>query len=359
MTIDPDSLLGTTLAAITPTNSEALALAEERQNQLTKPPGSLGLLEAIGCQLSAITGEVPPPIPSHPILAVFAGDHGVYDQQITPWPQEVTVQMLINMCYGGASINALAPETGTAIWPVDIGIANTVPDAPGLRRLRVRNGTADFTKQPAMSVAEAQQAIEVGITLANEAIADGADVLLTGEVGLGNTTSAAALIAVLTDTDPELTTGRGSGSDDQMLNRKIDAIRRGITLHQPTAADPLGVLSALGGLELAGMAGFILGGAAHKTPVILDGVLSCASALIAVGLNPDVSGYLIAGHLGDEPGIRVALNRLGLPALCDLELRLGEGSGALIALSIVRAAARVLRDMATFADAGVSGKVDG
>lgn len=358
MVIDPDSPLGTTLASITPTNAEALAQAQERQNQLTKPPGSLGLLEVIGCQLSAITGEVPPPVPSHPVLAVFAADHGIFDQQITPWPQEVTVQMLINMCHGGASINALAPETGTEIWPIDIGIANGVPDAPSLRRRRVRNGTADFTQQPAMSLDEAQQALEVGIALADEAVAGGADVLLTGEVGLGNTTSAAALIAVLTGTDPELTTGRGSGSDEAMLNRKVDVIRRGLALHQPTADDPVGALAALGGLELAGMAGFMLGGAAHRVPVILDGVLSCASALIAAGLDPDVTGYLIAGHLGDEPGIRVALDKLGLPALCDLELRLGEGSGALMALSIVRASARVLRDMATFAEAGVSGKMD-
>ncbi|MGC3975189.1 MAG: nicotinate-nucleotide--dimethylbenzimidazole phosphoribosyltransferase [Nitrospira sp.] len=358
MTIDPDSLLGSTLAAITPVNAQALAQAEERQNQLTKPPGSLGLLEVVGCQLSAISGEVPPSVPNHPVLAVFAGDHGVYEQKITPWPQEVTVQMLINMCHGGASINALAPETGTLIWPVDIGVANDVPDAPNLRRRRVRNGTADFTQQSAMTLSEAQQAIEVGIDLANEAAAGGADVLLTGEVGLGNTTSAAALIAVMTGTDPELTTGRGSGSDEAMLGRKVDVIRRGVALHRPTATDPLGVLAALGGLELAGMAGFILGGAANKVPVILDGVLSCASALIATGLNPEVTRYLIAGHLGEEPGIKVALNELGLPALCDLELRLGEGSGALMALSIVRASARVLRDMATFADAGVSGKVD-
>ena len=192
MTIDPGSLLGRTISSITPTDSKALAAAEDRQCQLTKPPGSLGLLEVIGCQLSAICGQVPPPVPTHPVLAVFAGDHGVYEQNITCWPQEVTVQMLINMCYGGASINALAPETGTQIWPVDIGLANGVPDAPGLRRLRVRSGTADFTQTSAMTREEAQRAIEVGIALADQAVAGGADVLLTGEVGLGNTTSAFA-----------------------------------------------------------------------------------------------------------------------------------------------------------------------
>ncbi|BEH01331.1 Nicotinate-nucleotide--dimethylbenzimidazole phosphoribosyltransferase [bioreactor metagenome] len=358
MTIDPGSLLGRTISSITPTDSKALAAAEDRQCQLTKPPGSLGLLEVIGCQLSAICGQVPPPVPTHPVLAVFAGDHGVYEQNITCWPQEVTVQMLINMCYGGASINALAPETGTQIWPVDIGLANGVPDAPGLRRLRVRSGTADFTQTSAMTREEAQRAIEVGIALADQAVAGGADVLLTGEVGLGNTTSASALIAAMTGTDPQLTTGRGAGSDDVMLQRKVDVVRRGIALHDPDPSDPLGVLAALGGLELAGMAGFMLGGAAHRVPVILDGVLSCSAALVATGLQPDLIGYLFAGHLGDEPGIKVALEALGLPALCDLELRLGEGSGALMALPIIRGAARVLRDMATFADAGVSGKVD-
>ena len=244
MTIDPGSLLGRTISSITPTDSKALAAAEDRQCQLTKPPGSLGLLEVIGCQLSAICGQVPPPVPTHPVLAVFAGDHGVYEQNITSWPQEVTVQMLINMCYGGASINALAPETGTQIWPVDIGVANGVPDAQGLRRLRGRSGTADFTQTSAMTREEAQRAIEVGIALADQAVAGGADVLLTGEVGLGNTTSASALIAAMTGTDPQLTTGRGAGSDDVMLQRKVDVVRRGIALHDPDPSDPLGVLAA-------------------------------------------------------------------------------------------------------------------
>lgn len=358
MAIEPTSLLGQTLADIQPIDTEALAAAEQRQGELTKPAGSLGHLESIGNQLSAITGQVPPAVPEHAVLGVFAGDHGVYAQKITPWPQEVTVQMLVNVAYGGASVNALAGETGAQVWPIDIGIAFDVPDAPGLRRHRIRNGTDDFTQGPAMSRGEAQAALEVGIMLANEAVDGGADALVTGEVGLGNTTAASALVAAFTGTDPELTTGRGAGSDDEMLAHKIAVVRAGLARHRPDPGDPLGVLAALGGLEQCGMAGFILGGAARRVPVILDGVISCSAALAAVAFNPLVREYLIAGHQGEEPGIRVALARLELPALVDLHLRLGEGSGGLVALSAVRCAARILRDMATFAEAGVAGRTD-
>lgn len=358
MAIEPTSLLGQTLAAIKPINADALAAAEQRQSELTKPAGSLGELEQIGNQLSAITGQVPPAVPERAVLGVFAADHGVYAQQITPWPQEVTVQMLVNIAHGGAAVNALAGETGAQVWPIDIGVANDVPDAPGLRRHRVRNGTDDFTQGPAMSRAEAQAGIEVGIMMANAAIDGGADALVTGEVGLGNTTAASALVAAFTGTDPELTTGRGAGSDDDMLAHKVSVVRAGIARHRPDPADALGVLSAIGGLEQCGMAGFILGGAARQVPVVLDGVISCSAALAAVGLSPLVRDYLIAGHQGEEPGIRVALTNLGLPALVDLHMRLGEGSGGLVALSTVRCAARILRDMATFAEAGVAGRTD-
>lgn len=357
MTIAENSLLANTLAAIAPTSPAIAAEAAERQGQLTKPPGSLGLLEQIGNQLATIYAQVPPPLPARPVLAVFAADHGSYRHGITPWPQEVTVQMLVNICHGGASINALAPETGAEIWPVDIGVANDVPEAPGLRRHRVRSGTDDFAAGPAMTREQAQQAVEVGIALANEAVAGGADILLTGEVGLGNTTAASALIAVLTAHDPAEVTGRGSGSDDAMLAKKVAVVNRALAINHPDATDPLGVLAAVGGLELAGMAGFILGGAANRVPVVLDGLLSCSAALVAAGLQPATRDYLIAGHHGEEPGIEVALATLGLPALVDLKLRLGEGSGALVALSAVRCAARLMRDMATFAEAGVAGKV--
>lgn len=358
MAIAPTSVLGQTLAAIQPIDETALVAAQQRQNELTKPAGSLGELEFIGNQLSAITGQVPPPVPEHPVLGVFAADHGVYAQQITPWPQEVTVQMLVNIAHGGAAVNALAGETGAQVWPIDIGVANDVPDAPGLRRHRVRNGTDDFTQGPAMSLAEAQEAIEVGITLANQAVDQGADILVTGEVGLGNTTAASVLVSAFTGTDAELTTGRGAGSDDDMLAHKVSVVRAGIARHRPDPADGLGVLAALGGLEQCGMAGFILGGAARRVPVVLDGVISCSAALAATALNPLVREYLIAGHQGEEPGIRIALAKLELPALVDLHLRLGEGSGGLVALSTVRCAARILRDMATFAEAGVAGRTD-
>jgi len=356
MTLAATSLLSTTLHAVRPVDEQVRIAAQQRQAQLTKPEGSLGLLEAIGNQLAAIHGAVPAPVPSHGVLGVFAADHGVYDQGITPWPQEVTVQMLVNICYGGASVNALAPETGTQVWPIDVGVAAPVPDAPGLRRMRVRSGSDDFTRGPAMSRDEARTGLEAGISVAQEAVAGGADILLTGEVGLGNTTVAAAVIAAMTGSDPAATTGRGAGADEAMLARKVDAVHRAIAVNRPDPADPLGVLSQVGGLDIEGMAGLMIGGAAAGVPVVLDGVISCAAALIAVGLAPEVRGYLFAGHNGREPGIRVALDALGLPALVDLGLRLGEGSGALVALPIVRSGARILKDMATFAEAGVSGK---
>lgn len=356
MDINPTSQLATTLGTIVSPPVEVLLAAQERQAQLTKPAGSLGRLEDLGNRLASIQGGLPVRVPEHPVLAVFAADHGVWAQGITPWPQEVTVQMLVNICHGGAAVNALAPETGCQVWPIDIGVAGEVPDAPGLRRHRVRSGTEDFSQRPAMTRDQAQAGLEVGITIANQAIAQGADILVPGEVGLGNTTAASAVVAAMTGADPARTTGRGAGSDDAMLAHKTEIVRSSLALHRPDPGDALGVLAAVGGLDQAGMAGLIIGGAAAGVPVLLDGVISCSAALIAVGLQPTVRDYLIAGHLGDEPGIRTALTGLQLEPLIDLGMRLGEGSGALVALSVVRNAARILRDMATFAEAGVSGK---
>lgn len=356
MHIDPASLLATTMNAVVPPAAGALAAAEERQAQLTKPAGSLGRLETLGNRLAAIQGGLPVQVPQRPVLAVFAADHGVWAQGITPWPQEVTVQMLVNICHGGAAVNALAAETDCQVWPIDIGVATDVPEARGLRRHRVCPGTQDFSQGSAMTRAQAQTALEVGIAIARQAVAEGADILIPGEVGLGNTTAAAVVVAAMTGADPAETTGRGAGSDDAMLAHKIEVVRSSLALHRPEPTDPLGVLAAIGGLDQAGMAGMMIGGAAAGVPVLLDGVISCSAALIAVGLQPTVRDYLIAGHLGDEPGIRTALTGLRLEPLIDLGMRLGEGSGALVALSVVRHAARVLRDMATFAEAGVSGK---
>ena len=348
------SLLDATLSAIEPVSAEALAAAEERQAQLTKPAGSLGHLETVGNRLAAIADACPPPVPEPAVIGLFAGDHGVCSQGVTPWPQEVTVQMMLNIAAGGAAINVLGRQAGADVWVTNVGVATDTPEHGNIRDRRVRPGTADFTQGPAMTLDEARAAVEVGIETANEAIDGGARILLTGEMGIGNTTPSSALISVFTGADVATVTGRGTGADDEMLNRKVQVIERGIALHSPDPADALGTLAAVGGLEQAAIAGFILGAAARRVPVIVDGVIACSAACAAVAFDDDVRGYLISGHAGAEPGIQAAVQHLGLHPLVDLNLRLGEGSGAALALPMVQAAARLLGEMATFADAGVS-----
>lgn len=348
------TLLHETLSRITPASAEALAASEARQLRLTKPAGSLGRLEEIGNRLAAIADECPPPLPERAVIGLFAGDHGVCAQGVSPWPQEVTVQMALNMASGGAAINAIARQVGAEVWVTDVGVAAEVPEHPSIRSRKVRAGTRDFTVEPALTRDEAVAALEVGIAAANEAVDGGAGVLLTGEMGIGNTTPASALIAVLAGMDVATVTGRGAGADEEMYARKVTVIEGALDRHRPDPADPLGVLAAVGGLEHAALAGFILGGAARRVPVVVDGVIAASAACVAAAISHDVRGYLIAGHAGVEPGIRAALAWLGLRPLVDLELRLGEGTGAALALPTVQAAARVLREMATFDSAGVA-----
>jgi nicotinate-nucleotide--dimethylbenzimidazole phosphoribosyltransferase len=352
----PARLLADTVAAIQPLDAAAVAQARERQEALTKPSGSLGQLEAVSVQLAGVAGECPPPLPEPAVVAVFAADHGVHAQGVTPWPQEVTAQMVANFLASGAVVNAIAAQAGAEMCVVDVGVAADLPPGPGLLPRKIRPGTADMTTGPAMSRAEAEQAIEVGIETARDLVAAGNRCLLTGDMGIANTTASAALIAVFTGADPEQVTGRGTGIDDETWQRKVGVVRRALARHAADPADPLGVLAAVGGLEHAALAGFMLGGAALRVPVLLDGVIACAAALAARALAPDVTGFLIAGHLSSEPGARRALDALRLRPLLDLELRLGEGSGAALALPVVGAAARVLRDVATFDSAGVSGE---
>ncbi len=352
----PARLLADTVAAIRPLDEAAVAQARERQEMLTKPSGSLGVLESVSVQLAGIAGECPPPLPEPAVVAVFAADHGVHAQGVTPWPQEVTAQMVANFLASGAVVNAIAAQAGAEVCVVDVGVAADLPAAPGLLPRKVRPGTADMTAGPAMTRAEAERAVETGIEMARDLAAAGNRCLLTGDMGIANTTASAALIAVFTGADPAEVTGRGTGIDDPTLARKVDVVRRALQAHHPDPADPLGALASVGGLEHAALAGFILGGAALRLPVLLDGVIACAAALVARALAPDVTGSLIAGHLSTEPGARRALDALGLRPLLDLDLRLGEGSGAALALPVVAAAARVLRDVATFDSAGVSGE---
>lgn len=332
-----------------------MAAAEAAQERLTKPSGSLGLLETVGNRLAAISGQCPPPVPEPATVGLFAGDHGVVAQGVTPWPQEVTGQMVANIAAGGAAVNVLSRQHGAEVLLTDVGVALPYPDVPGVRNRNVRLGTRDLAVEPALTREEAQRAVEVGIEAAREAVGAGARCLLTGEMGIGNTTPASALIAVFTGLAPAEVTGRGAGSDDAMLATKTRVIADALALHRPDPSDPLGVLAAVGGLEHAALAGFVLGGAAAGVPVVLDGVIACSAACVAVALAPDAGGYLLSGHAGAEPGIQAALAHLGLSPLVDLGLRLGEGTGAVLALPHLRAAARILREMATFDDVGIDG----
>jgi nicotinate-nucleotide--dimethylbenzimidazole phosphoribosyltransferase len=351
----PASLLADTLAAVRPADAGAITQARERQERLTKPSGSLGVLEEVSVRLAGLTGECPPPLPEPGVVAVFAADHGVHAQGVTPWPQEVTAQMVANFLASGAVVNAIAAQAGAEVCVVDVGVAADLPPAPGLLPRKIRPGTADMTAGPAMSLDEAQRAVEAGIETARDLVAAGNRCLVTGDMGIANTTASAALIAVFTGAQAQEVTGRGTGIDDETWERKVSAVRRALARHQPDPAQPLAVLAAVGGLEHAALAGFMLGGAALRVPVVLDGVIACAAALAARALAPDVVDCLIAGHVSTEPGARRALSALGLRPLLDLDMRLGEGSGAALALPIVAAAARVLRDVATFDSAGVSG----
>jgi nicotinate-nucleotide--dimethylbenzimidazole phosphoribosyltransferase len=341
---------------ITPTDASAALSARELQDRLTKPQGSLGFLETVGVQLAAITGACPPPVPEPATIAVFAGDHGVVRAGVTPWPSEVTAQMVANFCAGGAAINVLARHVGAAVVVVDVGATPPIPgDARGLVRRNVRLGTANLAEGPAMSNDEAVAALGVGADVARDAIENGARLLVTGDMGIGNTTSSAALIAAFTSSSPRDVTGRGTGIDDDMLNVKVRVIESALA-RLPSTATPLDVVAEVGGLEIAALAGFIVAGAAAKVPVLIDGVIAVAAAVVARAFAPDVVGYLIAGHRSSEPGASVGLAHLGLTPMLDLGLRLGEGSGAALAVPLVQAAAKILREMATFDTAGVTDK---
>lgn len=353
---EPHDLLQETISAIRPLDAKALGEAWERQKRMTKPAGALGMLEIISAQLSGLSRMCPPPIPEPAAVAIFAGDHGVHAQGVTAWPQEVTAQMVANFLGGGAVCNAFAAQVGAEVCVVDVGVASDLPATPGLLPRKVRAGTADFTTGPALSREEVLAAIEVGIETARDLVAAGNKALLTGEMGIANTTASAALICVYTGIDASEVTGRGTGINDEMHARKVDVVRRALDLHQPDPADPIGVLAAVGGLEHAAMAGFLLGGASLRTPVILDGVSAGAAALVARAIAPEALAACIAGHRSAEPGHVAALNKLGLRPLVDLDLRLGEGTGALLALPIVQSAARAMHEVATFDSAGVTEK---
>ncbi|MFJ1705180.1 nicotinate-nucleotide--dimethylbenzimidazole phosphoribosyltransferase [Kitasatospora sp. NPDC088346] len=359
---EPHSLLSDTLRGIRPLDAKSLGEAWDRQKRMTKPAGSLGMLEIIAAQLCGLSRKCPPPIPEPACVAIFAADHGVHAQGVTPWPQEVTGQMVANFLAGGAVVNAFAAQVGAEVCVVDVGVKSDLPEpvqqgrTTGLLPRKVKPGTDDMTQGPAMTREEALKAIEIGIETARDLVAAGNKVLITGDMGIANTTASAALISVFTGTDPAEVTGRGTGIDDETHARKVEVIRRALALHQPDPADPISVLAAVGGLEHAAIAGFLLGAASLRTPVVLDGVIAGSAALAAKAIAPEVLAACIAGHRSAEPGHQAALAKLGLRPLIDLDLRLGEGTGALLALPLVQSAARAMHDVATFDSAGVTEK---
>ncbi|MGI5164359.1 nicotinate-nucleotide--dimethylbenzimidazole phosphoribosyltransferase [Spirillospora sp. CA-253888] len=356
---DAVNLIDETVAAIRPLDGAAMRDARDLQARLTKPPGSLGVLEEVSVRLAGLAGQCPPPLPEPAAVAVFAADHGVHAQGVTPWPQEVTAQMVGNFLAGGAVVNAFAGQVGAEVTVVDVGVAADLDPAPGLLPRKVAPGTADMTRGPAMTPEQARRAVETGIEVARDLVSAGSRCLLTGDMGIANTTASAALIAAFTGLPPERVTGRGTGIDDATHAHKISVIEAALERHgldAPGDRAPLAVLAAVGGLEHAALAGFILGAAALRVPVVLDGVIAGAAALVAAALCPDALGACVAGHRSAEPGHSATVSHLGLRPLVDLELRLGEGTGALLALPLVQGAVRVLHEVATFDSAGVSDK---
>jgi nicotinate-nucleotide--dimethylbenzimidazole phosphoribosyltransferase len=349
---------------IGPLDAAAAASVTERLDRLTKPPGSLGRLEGLARQLAGITGLDLPRI-ERPAVVVFAGDHGVTAQGVSAYPSAVTAQMVANFVGGGAAINVLARLAGAEVVIVDVGVAGLIPGVEGavdggarLVTRRISNGTRDMTEEPAMTRSQATAAIDAGRSVASDLIAGGVDVLAVGEMGIGNTTAASALAAVITGRPPIETTGRGTGLDDPAVRHKVTVVERALDRRRPDASDPVGLLAAVGGLEIGALVGAILAAAEFRIPVVLDGFITGSAALVSAAIAPGVAARVIASHASAEPGHRIVLEQLRLRPLLDLEMRLGEGSGAALALPLIRAAVALLAEMATFDGAGISGPGD-
>jgi nicotinate-nucleotide--dimethylbenzimidazole phosphoribosyltransferase len=337
---------------IPPLDKEAMGQARRRLDSLTKPRGSLGYLEELAVRLAGITGDPLPRVDPR-VVVVMAGDHGVVEEGVSLYPPEVTRQMVENFLRGGAAINVLSRLSGVRVRVVDIGVA-AVLDHPELERRKVRPGTANMCRGPAMSREEALLALEAGREIAEEEVSKGTRLICLGDMGIGNTTPSSAVISCLLGLPPREVTGRGTGLDDGGWQRKVAAVERALEVNSPLPSDPLDVLSKVGGLEIAGLCGLTLEAAARRVPVVVDGLIAGAAALLASRFAPRVRDYLFAGHLSAEPGHRLVLESLGLRPLLQLDLRLGEGTGAVLASFILEAACRVIREMATFEEAGVS-----
>lgn len=346
-------IITSTIEMIKPLDKEAIAKARARQDTLTKPQGSLGRIEELSIQLAGIQGKPIPQI-THKAIITMAADHGVVAEGVTLYPQEVTAQMIGNFLRGGAGINVIANQIGARVVVVDMGVAAELKPNPQLVSRKIGFGTKDMALGPAMTAKQAVKAIESGIELVVAESARGLDIVGTGDMGIGNTTASSAICAVMTGKSVAEVTGRGTGIDDKQLAHKIEVLDKALAVNHPVPTQPLDVLTKVGGFEIGGLAGVMLGAAANHIPVVIDGFISGAAALIATALAPALKDYLIAAHLSAEPGHRLLLEYLGLRPLLNLDMRLGEGTGAALGIFLLETASRILAEMATFAEAGVS-----
>ena len=342
-----------TLARIKPVNPGLLHQAQARLDNKTKPPGSLGRLEEFSRRMAAICGTQEPDL-SKKVIFTFAGDHGIVEEGVSLYPSEVTPQMVLNFLKGGAGVNVLARHAGAEVRVVDVGVNYDFGAAPGLIHRKVAPGTRNFAKGPAMTRDEMLAAMQVGIDLADLCTAEGIALVGTGEMGIGNTTPSSAMIAAISGKSVAEVTHRGTGIDDTALQHKVRVIEQGLALNKPDANDPLDVLTKVGGLEIAAISGLVLGCAANSIAVVIDGFISTAGALIASELHPNVRDYIFAAHESVEIGHSFMLERIGVEPILDLQLRLGEGTGAALAMTLIEAGVKIMKEMATFDEAGVT-----
>ncbi|MGQ9631182.1 MAG: nicotinate-nucleotide--dimethylbenzimidazole phosphoribosyltransferase [bacterium] len=350
------SKLDSTLKSIKSLDKSYLERAQERLDRLTKPQGSLGRLEEFARRIVAITEDIKPSV-SRKRIYVFAADHGVAAKGVSAYPQEVTKQMVYNFIRGGAGINVLARHVGAEVRVVDIGVKGEFVNLEGLISRKIGYGTADISDGPAMSRDDAIAAVEVGIELAEVSKSDGVQILGTGDMGIGNTTPSSAIVAALTGANAEDVTGRGTGIDDETLSHKIEIIKRSLEVNRDSLGDPLSVLSALGGYEIAGICGLVIGAAKERIPVVVDGFISSAGALVALSLDKKIKEYVFFSHKSAERGHREIFTNLGTKPILDLEMRLGEGTGTALAMSLIEAGVKIYNEMATFDEAAVAGRI--
>ena len=348
--------LDETLKQIRPLDRSSESAAQQRLDSLTKPQGSLGRLEELARRIAVIQGKVPPRL-GRKLMFVFAADHGVTEEGVSAFPSEVTAQMTYNFLNGGAAINVLARHHGVDTEVIDVGIDYEFAAPHGLRNCKVRRGTANFARGPAMTRDEAVRSVELGISLVREAAAENIFLLGAGDMGIGNTSSATAILCALTGAAPAEVVGRGTGIDDATLARKIAAIEKGLEINRLDANDALDVLAKVGGLEVGAMTGVVLGAAAFRVPVVLDGFISGAAALLAHRFSPYVQEVLFASHLSAERGHQLMLDHLKLAPVLDLQMRLGEGTGACLLMDLIEASVKIMGEMATFESAGVNEKL--